>query len=79
LLGFSAGVMNPVFDKLSELRIPVQLICGELDNKFVDINLQMQKLLPNSKISIIKNSGHNVHLEETKQYVDVVYSFVGSF
>lgn len=79
LLGFSAGVMNPVFDKLSELRIPVQLICGELDNKFVDINLQMQKLLPNSKLSIIKNSGHNVHLEETKQYADIVYSFAGSF
>lgn len=79
LLGFSAGVINPVFDKLSELRIPVQLICGELDNKFVDINQLMQKLLPNSKLSIIKNSSHNVHLEETKQYADIVYSFAGSF
>lgn len=79
LLGFGAGVMEPVFDKLSEIRIPVQLICGEYDKKFVDINQQMQKLLPNSKLTIIKNSGHNVHLEETKQYADVVYSFVGSF
>ncbi|MFO7525781.1 MAG: 2-succinyl-6-hydroxy-2,4-cyclohexadiene-1-carboxylate synthase [Ignavibacteriaceae bacterium] len=79
LLGFGAGVMDSVFDKLPEIRIPVQLICGELDSKFVDINLQMQKKIPNSKLSIIKNSGHNVHLEETKQYADVVYSFAGSF
>lgn len=79
LLGFGAGVMDSVFDKLPEIRIPVQLICGELDRKFVEINLQMQKLLFDSNLSIINNSGHNVHLEETKQYADVVYSFVGSF
>lgn len=79
LLGFGAGVMKPVFDKLSNIRFPVQLICGELDNKFVDINHHMHKLIPNSKLSVIKNAGHNVHLEETKQYADVVYSFVGSF
>lgn len=79
LLGFGAGVMEPVFDKLTNIRIPVQLICGELDNKFVDINHHIHKLIPNTKLSIIKNAGHNVHLEETKQYADVVYSFVGSF
>lgn len=79
LLGFGTGVMNSVFDKLPEIRIPVQLICGKHDYKFVDINIQMQKLLPNSQLSIINNSGHNVHLEETKQYADVVYSFTGSF
>lgn len=79
LLGFGTGVMEPVFDKLSEIRNPVQLICGEIDKKFVDINLQMNRLLPNSKLAIVKNSGHNVHLEETKQYADVVYSFIGSF
>lgn len=79
LLGFGTGVMEPVFDRLSEIRLPVQLICGEFDKKFTEINIQMQKLLPNSKLSIIKNSGHNVHLEETKQYADIVYSFVGSF
>lgn len=79
LLGFGTGIMEPVFDKLSEIKIPVQLICGELDNKFVDINRHMHKFLPHSKLSVVKNSGHNIHLEETKQYVDVVYSFVGSF
>lgn len=79
LLGFGAGMMEPVFDKLSEIRIPVQLICGEYDKKFVDINQHMQKLLPDSKLTMLKNSGHNVHLEETKQYADVVYSFIGSF
>lgn len=79
LLGFGTGIMEPVFDKLSEIRIPVQLICGELDNKFVDINRHMHNLLTRSKLSVIKNSGHNVHLEETKQYADVVYGFVGSF
>jgi len=79
LLGFGTGVMNPLFDRLSEIRIPVQLICGELDKKFVDINSQMKRLISKLKLSIIQNSGHNVHLEETKKYADIVYSFVNPF
>ncbi len=79
LLGFGTGVMEPLFARLSEIRMPVQLICGELDKKFVDINSHMKRLIPVSKLSIIQNSGHNVHLEETKKYADIVYSFVNPF
>lgn len=79
LLGFGTGIMEPVFDKLQNIKCNVQLICGELDKKFADINAYMNKLLPKSNLVIISNSGHNVHLEETKQYADVVYSFVGAY
>ena len=79
LLGFGTGVMEPLFARLSEIQMPVQLICGELDKKFVNINSHIKRLIPVSKFSIIQNSGHNVHLEETKKYADIVYSFVNPF
>lgn len=79
LKNFGTGTMHPVYDSLSEIKSPVQLICGELDNKFVEINNYMKSLIPNSKFNIISGTGHNVHLEETKLFADIVYSFVASF
>lgn len=79
LKNFGAGSMHPVYDRLSEIKCPVQLICGELDNKFVDINNHLKTLLPKPQLNIISGTGHNVHLEETKQYSDIVYSFVATF
>ncbi len=79
LIGFGTGNMQPVYEKLSELKCPVQLISGELDRKFVEINQLINKLIQNAQLKIIPDTGHNVHLEETKQYADIVYSFVSSF
>jgi len=79
LKGFSTGKMIPLFDELKKVKARTLLISGELDTKFTEINLEMLKLFPNAEHKIIKNAGHNTHLEEPKAFVEAVNHFLNSF
>jgi len=47
------------------LTMPVHLVVGENDTKFVAIAKEMQPLLPDSHLSVVKSVGHTVHLENS--------------
>jgi len=79
LRGFGTGVMPYLAPELVKLKIPVFLITGGLDDKFTQINLNLKKSLPSAKHKIISTSGHNVHLEEPKKFVEAVNSFLSRF
>lgn len=64
LRGMGTGAMPSLWDKLASLPMPVQLIVGELDTKFVAINKEMADLIPNVELEIIADAGHAVHLEK---------------
>lgn len=75
---FGTGKMPPLFDKLQTIKCKTLLITGELDTKFTDINREMIKLFSNAEHKIIKNAGHNTHLEEPVRFVEVVNRFLNS-
>jgi len=58
------GTQDPLWESLSHLAMPVHLIAGELDSKFVDIAQQMHEVIPQSEITIVSSVGHTVHLED---------------
>jgi 2-succinyl-6-hydroxy-2,4-cyclohexadiene-1-carboxylate synthase len=66
------GTQVPLWDQLGELRIPVLLIAGEKDTKFVTLSQQMHERIATSTLAIIKNAGHSVHLEATSDFVQRV-------
>ena len=76
LRGFGTGSMPPVFDSLKKIQVKTLLITGELDSKFTEINLEMAKLFPDVKHQIIKNAGHNVHLEQPAEFCAVINSYL---
>ncbi len=76
LRGFGTGTMPYLGDKLSLLYFPVLLITGELDPKFTQINKELVQKFPSVHHQIIRNAGHNVHLEETGRFVTVVNRFL---
>lgn len=76
LLGFGTGSMSPLFDNLKNLHIKTLLITGALDNKFTSLNSSMAKSLPLAKHVIINNAGHNTHLEQPKNFTDVIIKFL---
>lgn len=76
LRGFGTGTMTPLWDELKELKTKTLLITGELDTKFNTINVEMKSELPLACHEIIKNAGHNTHLEEPKQFISVVNKFL---
>ena len=76
LRGFGTGTMPPLFNQLKNIKCKTLLITGELDTKFTNINKDIVKLFPNAKHKIIKNAGHNTHMEEPMKFVEVVNEFL---
>jgi len=79
LRGFGTGRMGYFGNKLNQINCPVLLITGELDTKFTKINSALKKKFPNAKHKIIKNAGHNTHLEEPMKFVKAVNEFLKIF
>ena len=76
LRGFGTGKMGYFSSNLSHINCPVLLITGELDTKFTKINSALKKKFPNAKHKIIKNAGHNTHLEEPGRFVTITNDFL---
>jgi 2-succinyl-6-hydroxy-2,4-cyclohexadiene-1-carboxylate synthase len=62
LRGFGTGEMEPLWDRIGDLEMPVQLVVGERDAKFRALAARMLGLLPRGEIEIV-SSGHAVPLE----------------
>ena len=76
LLGFGAGTMPCVEDRLYSLRMPVLLMVGEDDSKFIAINQRMHLMLPSSYLSIVKEAGHRVHWDAPKTWLKEIELFI---
>ncbi|HEX9253268.1 MAG TPA: 2-succinyl-6-hydroxy-2,4-cyclohexadiene-1-carboxylate synthase [Ignavibacteriaceae bacterium] len=79
LKGFSTGIMPPVHDKLKKIPLKVLLITGDLDSKFTGINARLAKRFFKAKHKIVRNSGHNTHLEDSKRFIEIVLNYLGQF
>ena len=76
LRGFSTGIMPPVHDKLKKIPIKILLITGDLDSKFTGINARLVKRFFKAKHKVVRNSGHNTHLEESKRFIEIVLNYL---
>jgi 2-succinyl-6-hydroxy-2,4-cyclohexadiene-1-carboxylate synthase len=63
LRGLGTGAMDPLWDRLPELAMPVTLLVGERDEKFRAIAEQMAARLPDARVVVIDGAGHAAHLE----------------
>jgi 2-succinyl-6-hydroxy-2,4-cyclohexadiene-1-carboxylate synthase len=64
LRGLGTGTMEPLWDRLPQLRVPVTLITGERDTKFRSLAEQMAERLPNAQHVTIPDTGHAPQLED---------------
>lgn len=70
------GTMPSWWKKLSEFKQPVLLITGQLDQKFVMLNKQMEKEFPYATLEIVENAGHAVHVEQAEVFCQLVSNFI---
>jgi 2-succinyl-6-hydroxy-2,4-cyclohexadiene-1-carboxylate synthase len=63
LRGVGTGTMEPLWDRLGELEMPVALIVGERDTKFRAIAEQMATAIPDATLHVVAGAGHAVQLE----------------
>ncbi|MCC5616551.1 2-succinyl-6-hydroxy-2,4-cyclohexadiene-1-carboxylate synthase [Nostoc sp. CHAB 5836] len=70
------GCQPSLWEKLQENKIPLLLLVGEYDQKFISINTEMAQLCEFAQIKIISNAGHNIHFENTWAFVrNIKYFF----
>ncbi|ADB51992.1 alpha/beta fold hydrolase [Conexibacter woesei] len=63
LRGVGTGAMEPLWDDLPALRVPVALIAGERDAKFRAIAERMAERIPHAELHVVSGAGHAVQLE----------------
>jgi 2-succinyl-6-hydroxy-2,4-cyclohexadiene-1-carboxylate synthase len=61
--------------RLAELRMPVLLIVGELDVKYVDIAQRMAERIADVRVEVIAGAGHACHLEQPERVAHLLASF----
>lgn len=76
LLYMGTGKQPSGWRRLHELKMPVSLIVGEEDKKFVQINEQIEKKLQNGQLYIVDYAGHTVHVEQVTKFVKIVLEFL---
>ncbi|GAB4276824.1 MAG: 2-succinyl-6-hydroxy-2,4-cyclohexadiene-1-carboxy late synthase [Candidatus Promineifilaceae bacterium] len=76
LRGMGTGVQPSLWPRLGELKMPVLLLSGALDEKFVGINRQMAAQMPTAQLVVVPDTGHTVHLERPSTFANLVLSFL---
>ncbi|MGB3509936.1 MAG: 2-succinyl-6-hydroxy-2,4-cyclohexadiene-1-carboxylate synthase [Microcoleaceae cyanobacterium] len=73
----SLGIGNQpsLWDKLGNHQISTLLMVGEYDDKFQAINTEMATFCQMAKLKIISESGHNIHLENQREWEGSIINF----
>ncbi|NMH67218.1 2-succinyl-6-hydroxy-2,4-cyclohexadiene-1-carboxylate synthase [Bacillus sp. RO3] len=68
LRGMGTGAQVSWWQSLGSISVPVYLLVGELDGKFVQIAQDMKTLNPDFQIMTFSNTGHAIHVEEPRKF-----------
>ena len=74
-----AGKQQPTWSRLKDLTMPVLIVAGKNDKKFVELALRLTTAIgDNANLQIIEKSGHTPHLEQPQRFLDVVNEFLAN-
>ena len=76
LRGMGTGQQPSLWHDLDQLDIPILLLAGDLDQKFVTIGKQMLTTLPNATMKIVANTGHTIHFEKPNLYRQLITNWL---
>jgi pimeloyl-ACP methyl ester carboxylesterase len=64
------------WQRLPEVAVPVLLVVGSLDAKFVEVARLMADALPDARLVEVADAGHSVHLERPDAWLAAVTEFL---
>ena len=70
------GIQPSLWLNLKDIKIPVLILAGEKDEKFCKVAFQMEELIPNCRIHIVKECGHNIHFEKPDVFIKYTQEFL---
>jgi 2-succinyl-6-hydroxy-2,4-cyclohexadiene-1-carboxylate synthase len=69
------GAQAPLWDRLGELRMPVLVLAGERDEKFLAIGRRIADRVGSATFATVAAAGHAAHLEQPDRTVDAIASW----
>jgi len=69
------GGQEPLWDRLGALTMPVLVVAGANDPKFVALARRLHERLANSELAVVTGAGHTVHLERPGPFVALLAKF----
>ncbi len=76
LRGLGAGRQEPVLARMDEIRTPVLLLTGALDDKYCAQARRMAAALPCARTEVVPDAGHAVHLERPQAFAVAIRGFL---
>ncbi|MBW4517138.1 MAG: 2-succinyl-6-hydroxy-2,4-cyclohexadiene-1-carboxylate synthase [Timaviella obliquedivisa GSE-PSE-MK23-08B] len=76
LRSLGTGSQPSLWAKLAHNQVPLLLLVGELDQKFVQTNQEMQMLCSSAQLQIMAECGHNVHFENVLGFGERLREFL---
>jgi 2-succinyl-6-hydroxy-2,4-cyclohexadiene-1-carboxylate synthase len=73
---YSVAKQPNYWDRLGELTMPVLLVAGQRDPKYVSICREMQRLIPDGRFHLVEEAGHIVHRERPEQLATLLNGLV---
>jgi len=75
LRNLGTGSQPSLWAELAKNQVPLLLLVGELDQKFVQINREMQTLCPSAQLQIMAECRHNIHFENVQNFTESLKEF----
>ena len=73
LLQAGTGTQDPSWDKLDRLAMPVLVMAGERDDKYVTIARRMAEVIgDNARLAVVPDAGHAAHLERPDAFLGLL-------
>jgi 2-succinyl-6-hydroxy-2,4-cyclohexadiene-1-carboxylate synthase len=69
------GALDPIWDRLGQLRMPVLALAGERDRSYRAASERIASLVPRGSSVVIPGAGHAAHLEAPEAVADAVLRF----
>jgi 2-succinyl-6-hydroxy-2,4-cyclohexadiene-1-carboxylate synthase len=70
------GTQLALWDTLHTITIPVLIIAGERDTKFVNLAHKLAANIVNSELHVMHGVGHTAHLEDPHRFVEILESWL---
>lgn len=70
------GAQPSWWDEIAGLSMPTLLLTGQQDDKFTRIAYEMRQRMPFAEHVVVKDAGHNVHLEQPGVWVREIQAFM---
>ncbi len=70
------GNQPSYWGQLENLNLPVLLLAGEFDHRYIHIMDTMRRQLPQAYFQIVPQSGHNIHFEQPEIFIKLVRNFL---